>query len=229
MKEPTEPWSLGAELASVWRQEWDQEGQNVVTAASFPWAWPPGSGTRRPLPAPPTERLLLRSVRLKPAIGVSTSTTFFSRLKRVLLHAVLLGWAGPVHDGAWRVSPNRHRSRALFTGVADSDPPTSCQGAPSGGDRQGQAPRDRGPVAGAGAHFEATAERLHAVRHTLQPRSVPVRAGIEAGAVVGDVKGQASVACDQAHGDASRAGVLRGVLQRLQRAEVHGGLQLLGV
>src|SRR5437899_3319941 len=105
---------------------------------------------------------------------------------------------------------------ALFT-----DRGTSATG-PNASD-YGRAP------AGFTPDIERSADGVEAIGHALQAGAVLGHARVEAAAVIDDPELQLAALVGQAHCHRARVGVLGDVVQSFERAEVDGGLDLLGV
>src|SRR2546421_486734 len=76
----------------------------------------------------------------------------------------------------------------------------------------------------------ASADRAHAVPHVGEPRAARALARVEAFPVVDDLEHQAAFLFAEADRHArSLTRVLAGVLERLEAAEVDGGLDILGI
>src|SRR4029453_7291514 len=74
--------------------------------------------------------------------------------------------------------------------------------------------------------LERPADRVEAVDHALYPRPVAGRDRIKPPAVVGDLELEPAVPFPQPDDRGRRIRVLRDVLERLERTEVHGRLDL---
>ena len=85
------------------------------------------------------------------------------------------------------------------------------------------------PVSGLGAEVQRPAQGGQPVGHALQAGAVPGGRGIESGSVVSDGELEASAGAGEADVRPGGVGVLGDVLQGLERAEVHGRLDVLRV
>src|SRR4029450_2764217 len=108
----------------------------------------------------------------------------------------------------------------------------ACAGCEVGGrtsaslNPNGDLPFDGRAGTGAGADGERPPQRGQTIRHVLEAAAERCRGAVEAPAVVADREHELPVVLVQAYRDLVRLGVLGGVLQGLERAEVDGRLEL---